>query len=32
VSGALQDKPSGIYRQYVQRCLSDKGFEMIGWN
>lgn len=32
VSGALQDKPSGIYRQYVQRCLSDKGFEVIGWN
>ncbi len=32
VSGAMQDKPSGIYRQYVQRCLSDKGFEVIGWN
>ena len=32
VSGALQDKPSSIYRQYVQRCLSDKGFEVIGWN
>lgn len=32
VSGALQDKPSSIYRQYVQRCLSDKGFQVIGWN
>lgn len=32
VSGALQNKPSSIYRQYVQRCLSDKGFEVIGWN
>lgn len=32
VSGAMQDKPSGLYRQFVQRCLSDKGFDVIGWN
>lgn len=32
VSGAMQNRPSGIYRQYVQRCVGDKGFEVIGWN
>jgi len=32
VSGALQHKPSSIYRRYVQRCLSDMGFDVIGWN
>lgn len=32
VSGAMQDRPNPIYRQYVQRCVSDKGFEVIGWN
>ena len=33
VSGALQnDRPSSVYRNFVQRCLSEKGFEVIGWN
>jgi outer membrane lipoprotein SlyB len=32
VSGAMQNRPSQIYRQYVQRCVSDKGFDVIGWN
>lgn len=33
VSGAFHnDKPSGVYRQFVQRCLSEKGFDVIGWN
>lgn len=33
VSGAFHnDKPSPIYRNFVQRCLGDKGFEVIGWN
>jgi outer membrane lipoprotein SlyB len=32
VSGAMQNRPSSLYRQYVQRCVSDKGFEVIGWN
>lgn len=32
VSGAMQSRPSSLYRQYVQRCVSDKGFEVIGWN
>ena len=32
VSGAMQNRPSSLYRHYVQRCVSDKGFEVIGWN
>lgn len=33
VSGAFQnDRPNGVYRQFVQRCLNEKGFDVIGWN
>jgi hypothetical protein len=33
VSGAFHyDRPNGVYRSFVQRCLSEKGFEVIGWN
>lgn len=32
VSGAFREKASSTYRHFVQRCLSDKGFEVIGWN
>ena len=33
VSGAFHnDRPNTTYRQFVQRCLSEKGFEVIGWN
>ncbi len=32
VSGALQAKPNATYRHYVQRCLQDRGFDVIGWN
>lgn len=33
VSGAFRnDRPNATYRHFVQRCLSDKGFEVIGWN
>lgn len=33
VSGAFNnDKPNGTYRQFVQRCLSERGFDVIGWN
>ena len=33
VSGVFHnDKPSTTYRHFVQRCLSEKGFEVIGWN
>ena len=32
VSGSFHsDRPSSIYRQFVQRCLTEKGFEIIGW-
>lgn len=32
VSGSFHaDRPNNIYRQFVQRCLSEKGFEVIGW-
>lgn len=32
VSGAMQQKASSTYRHFVQRCMSEKGFEVIGWN
>jgi outer membrane lipoprotein SlyB len=33
VQGAFHnDKVNPVYRQYVQRCLSEKGFDVIGWN
>lgn len=33
VSGAFHnDKVNPVYRQYVQRCLQEKGFDVIGWN
>ncbi len=33
VQGAFRnDRPSGTYRNFVQRCLSERGFEVIGWN
>lgn len=33
VSGAFHnDRPNATYRHFVQRCLSEKGFEVIGWN
>ena len=33
VSGAFHnDKANPVYRQFVQRCLSEKGFDVIGWN
>lgn len=33
VSGAFHnDRPNTTYRYFVQRCMSEKGFEVIGWN
>jgi len=33
VSGAFHsDRPNTTYRSFVQRCLSEKGFDVIGWN
>ncbi len=32
VSGALQeDRPNMTYRHFVQRCVSEQGLEIIGW-
>jgi hypothetical protein len=28
---AKQAGPSPVYRSYVDRCLRDKGYEVIGW-
>ena len=32
VAGSFQDKPNMTYRHFVQRCVSEKGLEVIGWN
>ena len=32
VAGAFHEKASGTFRHYVQRCLKDKGYDVIGWN
>jgi outer membrane lipoprotein SlyB len=33
VSGAFHnDRPNPVYRSFVQRCLGEKGFDVIGWN
>lgn len=32
VAGSFHEKPNSTYRHYVQRCLKDKGFDVIGWN
>ena len=33
VHGAFHnEKVNPVYRQFVQRCLSEKGFDVIGWN
>jgi outer membrane lipoprotein SlyB len=30
--GAFQSQPNQTYRHFVQRCVSEKGLEVIGWN
>jgi outer membrane lipoprotein SlyB len=32
VGGAMHSQPNTTYRQFVQRCVSEKGLEVIGWN
>jgi outer membrane lipoprotein SlyB len=32
VAGAFRNKPSATFRHYVQQCLHDKGYNIIGWN
>ena len=31
VSGAVQDRPREAYRGFVQRCLRERGYDVIGW-
>lgn len=30
-SGAVQDNTDAVYRKFVEKCLSEKGYEPIGW-
>ena len=32
VAGSFHEKPSSVFRNFVQRCLKDKGYDVIGWN
>lgn len=32
VSGAMNQRPSSLFRTYVQRCMADRGLDVIGWN
>lgn len=32
VDGAMRERPHSTYHQFVQRCASEKGLEVIGWN
>lgn len=31
VAGSFNEKPNMTYRHFVQRCASEKGLEVIGW-
>jgi outer membrane lipoprotein SlyB len=31
VAGSFQEKPNMTFRHFVQRCLGEKGLEVIGW-
>ncbi len=31
-ANSMNERASATFRTYVHRCLSDKGFEVIGWN
>lgn len=30
--GAVNERPNNTYRQFVQRCASEHGLDIIGWN
>ena len=32
MGGAMSERPNSTYRQFVQRCASEKGLDIIGWN
>lgn len=29
--GAMSQRPNSTYRQFVQRCASERGLDIIGW-
>lgn len=31
VAGAMSEKPNMTYRHFVQRCVTERGLEIIGW-
>ncbi len=31
VGGAVKDNTDGVYRNFVEKCLREKGYEPIGW-
>ncbi|SME94894.1 hypothetical protein [Desulfovibrio gilichinskyi] len=31
VGGAVQDNTDAAYRNFVEKCLTEKGYEPIGW-
>ena len=31
-AGSMNERANSTYRHFVQRCLSERGFEVIGWN
>ena len=32
VASSFHERPNMTFRHFVQRCLADKGYEVIGWN
>lgn len=32
VNGSFNDRANPTYRRFIERCMSEKGFEIIGWN
>lgn len=31
VAGAFNERPNQTFRSFVQRCMGEKGFDVIGW-
>jgi hypothetical protein len=31
-AASMNERANQTYRQFVQRCLGEKGFDVIGWN
>ncbi len=31
VGGAMQDNQDTLYKEFVERCLKEKGYEPMGW-